>query len=358
MRCRRLTQTWSLFLSTIVLILSLAKVSAAQGDSERAAARAAAEAGDKAFKEGNYEEAADYFTRAENIMHAPTLLLFVARSHAKLGRLVLAREAYIKIQREQLAADAPAAFRAAQDSANQELAEIEKRIAQLTIRVDGPPREAVRVAMDGQTIPSDMIGLPYPSDPGAHTLQVSAEGYQPKEVEVRLEEGASREVSVSLAANAGSAAQETEPPSEDQESSGTKGSAFAADAAPAQSDPGNGLRLGAYIGFGVGIVGAGLGTLFIVQRGGAQDDADGLFEACAAAGNGRSCNDPDAISEIQDLDDEVASKGTLAAVSYVVGGVGLAAGVVLYLLSDPGDSTEAQLTPYFTGTSAGVVGRF
>ena len=50
----------------------------------------------------DYERAAELFQQAEGLMHAPTLLLGLARAQAGLGKLVSAHETYIRVTREPL----------------------------------------------------------------------------------------------------------------------------------------------------------------------------------------------------------------------------------------------------------------
>jgi hypothetical protein len=61
---------------------------------------------------------------------------------------------------------------------------------------------------------------------------------------------------------------------------------------------------------------------------------------------------------IDGLDKDASQKGTLAAVSYTVGGLALALGVTLYVLSAPDEGTSASFSPYLTPYGGGVVGRF
>src|SRR6185369_1760196 len=77
----------------------------AQTKEQKAGARAAADAGGDAFDAGKYAEAADLFERAERLLHAPPHLLYAARAHAKLGHVVEARELYLTLTREHLAAN-------------------------------------------------------------------------------------------------------------------------------------------------------------------------------------------------------------------------------------------------------------
>ncbi|MGC4065119.1 MAG: hypothetical protein QM784_10830 [Polyangiaceae bacterium] len=81
----------------------------------------------KPTKPGATRNRSNRFNRAEKLVHAPTHLLYIARSNVKLGYLVRAQEAYQQLIREQLGASAPQAFRDAQGAAERELAESRRR---------------------------------------------------------------------------------------------------------------------------------------------------------------------------------------------------------------------------------------
>src|SRR5579862_1437501 len=101
-------------IAVVLASLGVMSTASAQTDEARAAARAAATEGLHALQEGRFKDAVDLCTRAESLMHAPTHLLLIARAQAKLGNLVEAQEAYIKIERDHLAPNAPRAFMDAQ----------------------------------------------------------------------------------------------------------------------------------------------------------------------------------------------------------------------------------------------------
>ena len=67
------------------------------------------QAGAAAFKDQRWAEAVDLFKRAESMVHAPTHLLYLARAQDKLGHLVEAHEAYLKIVKEPLPPNPPKA---------------------------------------------------------------------------------------------------------------------------------------------------------------------------------------------------------------------------------------------------------
>jgi len=354
--------TRSLFyLNIVALALMLADPARAQTDTERAAARSAAQAGDKAFKAQHYEEAAMYFARAEAIMHAPTLLLFLARSQAKLGQYVKARESYIKVVREQLAVDAPSAYVAAKQSASVELPAVEAQIATLTLQVPDVAIDTLSISIDGEQVSGAIVGVPYPIDPGEHRLTAHADGYHSAEADVSLAAGQSREVSLQLARAAGAptAAAQSAPVREVAQPRATT-------RVDSGSEGVSGMAVGGYVGLGLGAAGIGLGTYFAVQYVDTQDAANAAFAECervSEAQGDEACSDPDLKRKTGDLDDEVAAYGTKAWISYGVGAASLATGIALLALSrrdtsGSDDADAAQVIPYVTPSSLGVVGRF
>ena len=195
----------AVYAAGFVLLLGLqgARPAWAQSDEDRAGARTMATEGAKAFAEQRWADAVDLFTRAESLVHAPPHLLFVARARVKLGQLVLAREAYTKIIRENIAPKAPAVFHEAQTSAKVELPALEPRIAMLTVSVTGSEGKSTSVTIDGQPLPPAFVGAPKPMNPGEHRLQATAEGMASDVVTVTLREGARQNVALALVAHKG-----------------------------------------------------------------------------------------------------------------------------------------------------------
>lgn len=327
----------------------------AQTDTQRAAARSAAQEGDKAFKEQRYEDAAMYFARAESIMHAPTLLLFLARSQAKLGQYVKARESYFKIMRERLAPDAPNAFVAAKKSAVEEAPEVEKQIATLTIQVPDVPIDSLKLNVDQEQVASAIVGVPYPIDPGPHSIVARADGYESAETRVILAAGQTSEATLTLApiavvpkAPTAGAQKNTEPRTATDASVDGDGDVDAGSS--------SGMLIGGYVGLGVGVIGVSLGAVFAIQRANAQTDADAFWSECLEKSQS-GCEDPVLEQKTEDLDAEVAAKGTQAWVAFGVGAAGLATGITLLVLSRS-DTRTAQVRPYVSKNGFGVTGRF
>ncbi len=114
-----------------------------------------------------------------------------------------------------------------------------------------------------------------------------------------------------------------------------------------------GMRIGAYVALGVGVVGVAAGTVFAL---GAKSKFDDAATLCDLPGGACPSNRQ---SEIASLDDSGTSKKTLATVGFVVGGVGLATGVTLFILSGKKKHpAHAGIQPWVGLGSAGVAGRF
>jgi hypothetical protein len=168
----------------------------AQSDSDRATARSLAREGFEAQKRGQYDTAADRFQRAEALVHAPTLLLGLARAQVGLGKLVEAHETYERIAREPLAPGSPAPFAKAVDDAKREAPALTARLAWVTIGIQGP--STADIVMDGVPIPSAELGVKRACDPGQHLVKASSTGYSHAERTFSVTEGGSATVTLAL----------------------------------------------------------------------------------------------------------------------------------------------------------------
>lgn len=348
----------SLFASALlgVSLVGLSAPAAAQTDEQRAGARTLATEGALAFNEGRFKEAVDLFNRAESLVHAPPHLLFMARAHAKLGQFVKAREAYMKIVKEQLAPSSPQAFRDAQVTAEEERKLVEPKIGRLQIKVEGAATtKDLSLAVDGQPISAVLLGVPQPMDPGTHTVTATATGFKAQPATVTLKEAERGAVTIKLEVDASAppaAGPVTGAPAPD-------GSVLTTNPGGPPSDSGasggsSGMRIGSYVGFGVGAVGIALGTVFVMKSASNRKDADEAAADCAPCDK----NGPLA-QKISALDDDARSAQTLGIVGYAVGGVGIAAGVTLFILSNKKqEPTSAYVQPYVGLGALGVRGAF
>jgi hypothetical protein len=129
------------------------------------------------------------------------------------------------------------------------------------------------------------------------------------------------------------------------------------DIAPLPPEGGsNGMRIASYAALGVGVVGLGVGTVFGLQSMSKRSEADDL------------CPEPNRCpvsqrDKVEGLDDDGRKAQTLATIGFIAGGVGVAAGVTLFLLSGKKhDQTALQrgptVHPWLGLGSAGVTGTF
>jgi tetratricopeptide (TPR) repeat protein len=345
----------SLSLVPAALLLLSSTAAFAQTDLERATARDAANSGRAAFEAGQYEKAIDQFTRAEQLVHAPPHLLYLARAQAKLNKLVAAHETYLKITRETLKPNAPKAFSDAQGFAEQELAAVDARLPYVTVTLQGAPAEGVSIDMDGTLLPSAMIGIPLPTDPGQHVFKATGSATS-EPVTIRIAEAAKQ--TVVLKARAVAASPPVTPVAAVAANPNT-----ASEPQPDQTSHGtSGLRIASYVSFGVGAVGLGLGTAFLLKAKSTDEEAGKLFDECVTVSPDGNCGKIRDDYEAKNSD--ANSQRSIGVASMIAGGVGVAAGVTFLIidLSKSPSSTARQtgphVTPVFGFNSVGLVGSF
>lgn len=121
----------------------------------------------------------------------------------------------------------------------------------------------------------------------------------------------------------------------------------------------SGMRIGSYVALGVGVVGLGAGTLFALQAKGKYQDANDITTRECGAGNG-DCELGDAYPAWKSASDDGDSAKTLSLVGFIVGGVGVATGVTLFVLSSgkKEEPAAAKVEPYLGVGALGVRGSF
>ena len=122
----------------------------------------------------------------------------------------------------------------------------------------------------------------------------------------------------------------------------------------------NGMRIGAYVALGVGVVGLGAGTLFGLSAKSKYKQANDITndnENCPASG---PCELPASLfDKRQQFGKDGDTAKTLSLVGFIVGGVGIATGVTLFVLSNKKEQpTAAKVEPYLGIGHLGVRGSF
>jgi hypothetical protein len=303
---------------------------AAPSPADRSAARALAEEGEAALQRNDYAIAADLFTRAEALVHAPTILLELAKAQMGLGKLVEAHENLQRVVREGVPAGSPKQWTKALEEANREADQLGKRIPWVTITVDGA--EAPSVSIDDVPLAAAEVGVKRPVDPGSHTIRVTAQGAAPAEQKFTIAEGQTQDYPIHLMVlprPASSAAFPLPPAPDTTRSTQTK-------------------RLA---GFGlVGLGGAGIiaGTVTGIM---AISKHSKLSKECV---DGKLCG-PDQQNDLN----AYRTLGVVSTVSFIVGAAAGAGGVYLLLKNpSPQVTTGLAMSPFVGLGTAGIQGAF
>jgi hypothetical protein len=289
-----------------------------------AAARSLGVQGIKLADSGDCKGAIELLSRAESLYHAPSILGRLGECQVLVGQIVLGTENLNRVVREELAANAPKAFRDAKERAKGVLNTALPKIARLTVKIE-PHDAKPQVTVAGAPIPPALLGVERPTDPGSHEIVVSAPGYLEQKSTVTLVEGGSQEVSLKLEKDPNVVAA-TPPPAPPPSTVVTTAPAQPpADTAPKKS---NTL---AYVALGVG--GAGLVVGGITG-----------FLALGKKSDLKGCVDTRCPSSQEDTLDSAKTMATVSTVGFAVGFVGVGVGVVL-LLTGGGSNNAALAKP-------------
>jgi hypothetical protein len=331
--------------TTVLMAVWLSSSGVAWADvtaADRATARTLAQEGQDALDAKRYAAAAERFARADALVHAPTLLLGLARAQLGQGKLVEALENYNRIVREGVAPNSPKSWSKAYESATTEVESIAPRIPWVTITVLGPT--APEVVIDTSPVPPASLGVKRPVNPGPHVIKVSAEGFVPAEKSLNLAEGQSVQVPFELqqAATPAIATTGVTP-------------TLPADNGPPQSTGSAQTTLGIVaLGIGgAGLITGGVTGILAIRKNHQLDDI------CKLPDHGCGDPEPGGLNPSGPLSN-YHTLATVATTGFIVGGVGIAAGVIL-LLTRPHDGASTStgyVSPYFAGNQAGVVGAF
>jgi hypothetical protein len=342
----------------LALAYALTSVPArAQSDADRATARALGQEGEAALENKDYATAEDRFRRADKLIHAPTLEIGLARALVGVGKLVEAQETYNRIIREGVAPGAPAVFARALQDAKKEVGAVSPRLGSVTVSVKAAgggdvPNESV--VLDGVAMNTASLGVRRFIDPGQHVLQVTADGFKPAELRFNVAEGATAEAPLTLERAPAAAGSPAGPNGGAPDTAAAPGSTSSPATAEGEHQHHGPPRYLPWVAFGVGAAGLILGG---VTGGLAMGAHSTLANECPSG----TCP-----SDKQSDLDSYHLLGTLSTVGFAVGGVGVAAGVVLLLVQpkDAAPPAAAKLgpslfvTPVIGPGSIGAVGRF
>jgi hypothetical protein len=276
-------------------------------------------------RNGDCAGAIDPLSRSEALHHAPTTLTVLGECHIALGKLVQAAEELTRVVRESLDAQAPAAYRTAQDQARARLDEVRPRIPRLRLAVHGAPLDALSVRIDGQAIPTASLGVERPVDPGQHRVEVSAHGYNTASGEVMLREGEAQSLNLELLPLPPSEVSPPETSLSQTPSQGSPAGSTARVPTPRSHAP-------AIISFGIAAVGVAAGSVFGVAT---LSKTSSLDRQCPT----RSTCPASTQSEI----DTAKTTALASTISFGMGAAGLLTGLYFAVRSSGPEPTAASV---------------
>jgi hypothetical protein len=281
--------------------------------------------GKQLYGEGKYDEACQALATSDELDPAIGTLGLLAACHEKRGDLLAAWKGYLETKRR---ADAKRDSRG--EYATEQAAAVKARLARLTIRSLGNELD-LEVTRDGVGVPASLLGVEVPLNPGEHTITARVLGAKDEQdgpaaqawkTSVSLKEGEARTVEIpALGLAAGSAS--SGPP-----------------------------RWLAFVVGGAGLAGIGVGA---VAGSIAISNNTASMNKTTCSPIAKECSERDAAF----------TAATISTIGFVVGGAAVAAGVVLFFVSDAGSPAplsgaqasglSIHLAPSIGPSSAGVI---
>lgn len=309
---------------------------AAAGD--KAEAKAALEKGRAAASAGQFKEAVKHFKSSDEADPNPQTRLELAKALVGDNKLVDASN----VLNDLLAATPPVPW-SVKNPAQKLRTEIEPRIPWVQIKITGPDPALTSISIDLKDVDRAKVDVDseIPFNPGEHVIGAEADGYEPAEKTIKLAEGVHEVVELTLVkkGSAGPGSGDSAPPT-----TGSSGGGLTS--AP--------LFIPMAASFGVGVVGLGVGGVFGFM---AISKANEVKDTC----DGSSCPNS---SRNKTAKEDSLLYGNISTISFIAGGVGVAAGVALLVLTlnappeKPKEQPTAFIKPWIGIGQAGVYGAF
>jgi hypothetical protein len=264
--------------------------------------------GKQLYQQGKYDEALVELRASLDIVQSPNTRLLIARCLRDKGNIVAA---YVEFGRASVAAKELAAidarYASAAKGADDDRAALEQKIGFVTVTVQNATDDT-KLIVGGEEIRRAAWVEPAPVAPGTTEISVETPGHEPvkKTVTVGAKQRAAITIDAATGASTTGATEPVTPPPPPE---------------PPPSSDRTSLRPWAYVAGGVGLVGL---LTFAIEGSAANSTYSDLKSACP---NGRC--PPTESSVIS----SGKTKQTIANIGLVVGILGVAGGVTLFVLS-------------------------
>ncbi len=266
-------------------------------ENNRAAAQSLFEAGVKLLQQKRVDEACPKFAESVRLYPSVGGSLNLGRCHERKGKTASAWTEYSR---------AAGLAKARNDSRREAIArdlatKLAPKLSKLTI-VISESLEGLQVKRNGTLVGSASFGVSVAVDPGPQLIEASAPGRHTWSHKITIPPGPGRQ---SVTIPPLELAPDPPPPPPDDESKGPNFS---------------GMHIGALLSGGVGLAGIIVGSVFGMKASSTWDEAQ---EAKLGP------NTPGA----NELSNDALDQATISTVGFVVGGIGAAAGITLWILA-------------------------
>lgn len=311
---------------SIGVLLCASQAFAAPSRADRRQASKLFREANELVKQGEFAEAADAYQLADELNPAPSYKLGHAKMLSEVGQLLEAAEvleACVETKPRQWGE------KQARRKCEAMIEEVAERTPTLEVEVLSPADEVVFVTVDDEEFDPDAGAVSF--NPGDHAVEARADGHRLWRKRVELSEGDAATVEISLRP----ASVEPEPVEQ-------------------QEDGGGISPVPAYLFWGAGVVGIGLGVGFGIAA----------IDATQVVRTDYGCDGNDCPARAADDIRVAQTDGDISTASFVVGGAAAAVGTVLWLFTgDEDDEAEddvarADATPVLAPTFFGVKGTF
>jgi hypothetical protein len=194
-------------------------------------------------QQGKWDEARELYARSLALKRAPITLYSLGIAQRNTGRMVEALENL----RAFLAEPSVPATQPYEQPAREAIADLERRVARITMKVEPPGVADLALRLDGVAVSAAAIGVARPIDPGVHEVIATAPGRREARVRVTVAEGGHETVALTLVPAAAGDARADHPPQRPADERSV--------VLPAALIIGGGAALG--VGITVGLIGVG-----------------------------------------------------------------------------------------------------
>jgi hypothetical protein len=191
MLCRSVTGS-CLVVAVALAALSSTRAAGAASPDARAAARQHYNQADKLKKQGQLAEACKHLEEVERLDPKLPTLIELAECTEQVGNVVAA-QTWWALARDRAKRDEKPQSRARAES---RLAAVQKRVAQLTLKLPPNAPPGVQVLSDGSALEPASLAAAVPMNPGDHVIVVKLAGHDDAKFNVKLADGDNQSLAI------------------------------------------------------------------------------------------------------------------------------------------------------------------